>query len=241
MIVRSPINDPQRLLAGILAITIRSMLSWLRSRGVFFALNLGVVLLLIWLVAPLFVHRSNSPIVFGRYSVGYALYLGFWILAIGLYVLVSLMGSGRLNASCFVGVSRFLVVGELYVRWSGGGASSNFPAQDVFRLPQPYVEFAGTPNATLTGPLSMGGSVADSTMTLNALGFRGDLPRMPKGDEVRVIVLGGSAAFNGAPLRNSIAGWLERLAHDAGETHVRVYNWGVTSYVSGQELAVLVN
>jgi hypothetical protein len=45
----------------------------------------------------------------------------------------------------------------------------------------------------------------------------------------------------GSPLERSLPGELERAFRESGRTDVRVYNWGVLSYVSGQELSLLAH
>jgi hypothetical protein len=76
---------------------------------------------------------------------------------------------------------------------------------------------------------------------INELSFRGPVPPAEKGDEYRVIMLGGSTVWGGFPLSRSIAGQLEALFHQEGRRNVRVYNWGVPGFVSGQELSLLTH
>lgn len=102
--------------------------------------------------------------------------------------------------------------------------------------------FGGRPGGVGTDQPQMGGSPG-STFALNDLGLRinGTFERAKKPGEFRVFVLGASTVFNGAPLANSIPGRLEALCHDSGLDSVAVYNCGVVSYVSGQELALLLH
>ncbi len=89
------------------------------------------------------------------------------------------------------------------------------------RQPKPYVMFSGTPGHGL-----------------NARGYRGALAVNPKPiGEYRVMVLGGSTVFEGEP---PISTLVEEQFHAAGYADVRVYNCGVVSSVSGQELARIV-
>ncbi len=93
---------------------------------------------------------------------------------------------------------------------------------DVYRRPRPYVMFSGAP----------GGS------GLNEAGYRGPVAGEPKpAGEYRVCMLGGSTMVEGAP---QIARLVERLFHLEGMSRVKVYNFGVVSSVSGQELAKIV-
>lgn len=89
------------------------------------------------------------------------------------------------------------------------------------RHPQPYVMFGGTPGHGL-----------------NARGYRGPAPMNPKpGGEYRIMLLGGSTVFEGEP---PIAALLEAELRQGGHPDARVYNCGVVSSVSGQELARIV-
>jgi lysophospholipase L1-like esterase len=93
---------------------------------------------------------------------------------------------------------------------------------DVYRRPRPYVMFSGTP----------GGS------GLNEAGYRGPVAAMPKPPgEYRVCMLGGSTLVEGTP---QIGRLVERLFQMEGMSRVKVYNFGVVSSVSGQELAKIV-
>ena len=100
---------------------------------------------------------------------------------------------------------------------------ADYPA-GLTRKPAPYVMFTGAPRQ----------------LDHNALGYRGKLPAREKPtDEFRVLVLGGSAVYGTGPLRLTIPHHLEDLAGRSGRTQVRVYNWGVVSQVSAQELTTL--
>jgi hypothetical protein len=90
------------------------------------------------------------------------------------------------------------------------------------RVPRPYTVF---------GP----GRV-DGLVRTNPLGYRGPLPAMPKGDELRVFVLGGSTVFLGKP---AIPELLEQQLHEHGYGRARVFNWGTVAASSGMELARL--
>jgi len=148
--------------------------------------------------------------------------LAFYALVLGVVAL-------RLRAALL----RVVLLGVLGALLLGEGVTRlvNPPTEDPdYRHPAPYVMFAGHPN----------GVIEDKSITLSALGYR-DAPPLPKPtDEYRVMMLGGSTVFNGAPRAVSIAGALEANLHAAGYGQVRVYNWGVFSVVSGQELAAIL-
>jgi hypothetical protein len=199
--------------------------------------NLSILALLVWLFEPLLHHRSITPAILSRYSVGYAIYLTAWFVFLIAFAILCVTAAPRMNQTIAITVVLIFVCAELYLRVAGPGG---YAGEDAARWPRPYVTFAGKPGARFASPERMGGTGSDRDVVLNRLGFRGDVPVMPKANETRVIVLGSSAAFNGAPLAKSIPGWIERLARESGRSNVRVYNWAVTSYVSGQELALLV-
>lgn len=120
------------------------------------------------------------------------------------------------NVSFYVHPSRKQLVFQhspLCKRFPGGLA----------RYPQPYVGFTGKPKTAL----------------FNELGYRGDLPVLPKpADEYRIFIVGGSAVFLGEP---SIPEAIEQELHKAGQQNARTYNFGVISSVSGMELARILH
>ncbi|HEY8280704.1 MAG TPA: hypothetical protein VIH99_13830 [Bdellovibrionota bacterium] len=90
------------------------------------------------------------------------------------------------------------------------------------RYPRPYVESAGRPN----------------TFNYNELGYRGALPAKTKAKgEIRVFVTGGSTVYYGAPPFSQL---LEETFQAHGYRNVKVFNMGVVSSVSGQELARII-
>lgn len=92
-----------------------------------------------------------------------------------------------------------------------------FPVQ-YYRSPKPYSMFGGKPD----------------TQGLNRLGYKGKEPVTPKMEgEFRVFMLGGSTVLQGNP---SIPILLEKIFHDNGYHQLQVYNFGVVSSVSSQEV-----
>jgi hypothetical protein len=109
-----------------------------------------------------------------------------------------------------------------------------FPVE-VFRKPQPYTMFGGTPNADFEYEDEQGLRQAEK---LNGLGYRGPAPASPKpAGEYRVFMLGGSTVFLGEP---PIPALLEEEFKRHNLPQVKVYNFGVISSVSGMELARIV-
>ena len=215
--------------------------NWFRSRGTFFFLNLLIVTALSWLVVPFFDHVSSNAWIFGRYSPAYFAYLIALTVPVVLLACLVVLGSEQFNRNLLLVVLALFVIGETFARLRSAGTA--YRHNDIYRFPRPYVEFAGEPNgrAIVNNYSQMGASKEDAALVLNELGFRGPLPSKDKGDEFRIIMLGGSTVFNGVPLSNSIAGQLEQLLHRDGYGNARVYNWGVVSFVSGQQLSLLVH
>ncbi|HLA44429.1 MAG TPA: hypothetical protein VJZ27_13385, partial [Aggregatilineales bacterium] len=104
------------------------------------------------------------------------------------------------------------------------------PEDPDYREPAPYIMFAGQPN----------GVIEDKNITLTELGYRDAVPMPKPPDEFRIIILGGSTVFNGSPREVSIAGALESELHAQGYESGRIYNLGIFSTVSGQELATIL-
>lgn len=97
----------------------------------------------------------------------------------------------------------------------------------------PYAVFHGQPHAPFGAPGE----------TLDALGFRNaqaPTPDKPAG-EFRICVIGGSTVVLGSTREATICGRLQHHFHQAGLTHVRVFNFGAISSISGQELSLLVH
>lgn len=92
------------------------------------------------------------------------------------------------------------------------------------RKPEPYTMFKGKRNSKILPEES-----------LNELGYRGSAPSATKGiNEYRIIILGGSTVFAGEP---PITTLLQQQFEANGLSNIRIYNFGVVSSVSSQELA----
>jgi hypothetical protein len=77
---------------------------------------------------------------------------------------------------------------------------------------------------------------------LNAEGFRTREIVNPKpAGEIRIFFLGGSTVIGGYQVETTIPGVVEAQLHANGLPQARTYNFGVLSFVSGQELALLVH
>ncbi len=90
------------------------------------------------------------------------------------------------------------------------------------RQPRPYVMFGGIANGGM----------------FNSQGYIGKVPQIPKKEgEYRIFMLGGSTVVLGNP---PLAELLEQHFAGTGLSHVKIYNYGVVSSVSGQDLARIV-
>jgi lysophospholipase L1-like esterase len=77
-----------------------------------------------------------------------------------------------------------------------------------------------------------------TTETLNARGYRGKLPELTRRKgEYRIFMFGASTVKTGAP---PITELLQRRFAQAGYPNVEVFNFGVTSTTSGEDLARIV-
>lgn len=213
----------------------------LKGKGVLFPINLAIALFLVWLVFPYFHYRSSQPDVFGRYSVRLLILLLAITATITFYAYFAVIGSKRVNRALLLMLIGVFVLAEVTTRLVIRSPRIH-GRQDA--EPRPYVEFVNKPNTIFSAYEFLFVSPENAPneySTTNEMGFRGAVPPLPKTGEYRIIVLGGSTAFAGFPLSNSIAGQLESLFHKEGRNDVRVYNWGVPAYISGQELSLLTH
>lgn len=105
---------------------------------------------------------------------------------------------------------------------------TNPSAEDPdYRQGSPYIMFAGRPN----------GLIEKNNIRLTPLGYRDEVLMPKPASEYRIIMLGGSTVFLGEP---AIPAALESILAVIGHPNVQVYNWGVFSVVSGQELATIL-
>lgn len=143
------------------------------------------------------------------------------VLVLGLLALV-LRGSRKANVVAALVVGALLVAGQI---WLHPRRVSEYPASST-RHPVPYVMFTGLPGAD----------------DHNALGYRGREPARPKPPgEHRILVVGGSAVYGKGQPELTIPFQLQQLARRRASRDTKVYNWGVVSQVSGQELATIAH
>ena len=198
--------------------------SVIARKGVLFPINhLVLAPLAIWLVLQIAMPDG----------VGNKRNLAVRLLALGcvaIFGYLSLVLGRRGNARllpCFVATC---IAGEIAMRAMGSfGTGSDLE----WREPRPYFMFGGPTDRRIR-----------RQMRLNDEGFRieGEVAVPKPADEIRIFVMGGSTvlALDGS-LAQSIPGVMERELRAGGLPRARVYNFGVTSFVSGQELALLVH
>ena len=139
----------------------------------------------------------------------------------------------RLALLTVVSIVGSAAVLEIASRWLAPAVSPierRFPIE-LTRVPRPYTMFGGAPHAEMLFG-------TDRAERLNANGYRGrsaDAPRIP--GELRVFALGGSTLFLG---ERSIPELLEAELRRRGLEGATVFNYGVISSVSSQDLVRLV-
>jgi hypothetical protein len=173
-----------------------------------------------------------------RYQVVRLLALG----CVGIFGNLSLVLGRRGNARVLLCFAATCVAAEILMRALGSygvGAKNDRP----WREPRPYFMFGGPTDGrtvTLLPQMEDGGG---RPIRLNAEGFRieRDIVNPKPADEVRIFVLGGSTVVLGKPVEATIPAVIEAHLREIGLPQARVYNFGVVSFVSGQELALLVH
>jgi len=106
------------------------------------------------------------------------------------------------------------------------GAEEYFPSE-VYFAPSPYVMYKGTSDRDL-----------QKQFGLNALGYRGAVPEIPKTrSEFRIFIIGGSTVLNGNPSTSEL---LQEYFHQAGRLDVKVYNFGVAASTLRMDIARFV-
>jgi hypothetical protein len=147
----------------------------------------------------------------------------------------------RGNARLLLHFAAACVCGEVVLRTMGSfgaGVKNDRP----WREPRPYFMFGGPTNGRTVNLLPAMDEGAGRAIRLNAEGFRTREIVTPKpADELRIFFVGGSTVIGGYEVETTIPGVVEAHLHANGLTRARTYNFGVLSFVSGQELALLVH
>lgn len=150
-----------------------------------------------------------------------------------LYAFSIFRGSSMQNRRLFFWVAGILVVFEVLLVLTN---ESSPYEDDVFRYPSPYMHFTAKPGIEIDANPHMADT--QHPIRINEYGMRveTDINAAAPG-VLKVFVLGGSTVFNGTPLSSTIPGLLQERLGDG----YRVYNFGGVSYVSGQELDLLMH
>jgi lysophospholipase L1-like esterase len=211
---------------------------YVADRPVSFWLNAAATAVWLYLVWPLF-----DPVFFNSI---YAVYLTILTLPALGYAYLALVGGRRINTGLLVTCVCIFAIGEICLRLRTPAPENRWAAPIVTggRHLHPYYMFTGVPDSSgQVVPQQGGANAPDNIYRLNSLGFRIERPFIkskPVG-ELRIFVLGGSTVFQGAPLAKTIPGQIESELLDRGFSRARVYNFGIVSAVSGQELALLTH
>src|SRR5262249_45528181 len=160
------------------------------------------------------------------------------------YAYLTLIGGKKVNIGLLIACVFAFTLGETYLRLWVPAPEQRWSGPIVTNGQHPYYMFTGAPDSSgRMIPQQGGAKDADNNYRLNSLGFRIERPLIkskPEG-EVRIFVLGGSSVYNGAPLARNIPSQLESELLHHGFFEARVYNFGIVSAVSGQELALLTH
>lgn len=205
-------------------------------KGPWFLINLLVFgVLAVWLALGI----SRSSIVFERQY----LYVRVVALAYAvIFAYLSFVLGRRGNARLLLHFAAACIAGEIVLRMLGSfgaGVKNDRP----WREPRPYFMFGGPTDGRTVNLLPAMDEGAGGAVRLNAEGFRIERPiASPKpADEVRIFFVGGSTVIGGRPIENTIPAVVEAQLRANGLPQARTYNFGVLSFVSGQELALLVH
>jgi hypothetical protein len=212
-----------------------SVRAFIGRKGPWFLVNLLVFGgLAIWLA--LAIARSNG-VLERPYLIVRVIALGYAVI----FAYLSFVLERRGNARLLVHFAAACVCGEIVLRAMGSlgaGVKNDRP----WREPRPYFMFGGPTGGRSVNLLPAMDEGAGRAIRLNAEGFRTREIVTPKpADELRIFFVGGSTVIGGYQVETTIPGVVESYLHANGLPQARTYNFGVLSFVSGQELALLVH
>ena len=210
--------------------------AFIRRKGPLFLINqLVFAALAVWLILAI---ARSSGVLEKPYLYVRVIALGYVAIFAYLSLVLERRGNARLllhfAAACFIGEIALRTMGSL-----GAGVKNDRP----WREPRPYFMFGGPTDGRTVNLLPAMDEGAGRSVRLNAEGFRIDREIVnPKpADEVRIFFVGGSTVIGGRPVETTIPAVVEAHLQTNGLPHARAYNFGVLSFVSGQELALLVH
>ena len=209
--------------------------AFIARKGPWFLINVSVFgALAVWLA--LGIARANS--VFEQsYLIVRIVALGYAVI----FAYLSFVFERRGNARLLLHFAAAAVCGEIILRTMGSlgaGVKNDRP----WREPRPYFMFGGPTKGQAVNLLPAMDEGVGRAIRLNAEGFRTREIVTPKpADEVRIFFVGGSTVIGGYEVETTIPGVVETHLHANGLPQARTYNFGVLSFVSGQELALFVH
>ena len=213
---------------------------FLKSKGLFFPLNLCIACIAGFLLSPVLHHQSEHPIVY-TYGIKYLLYLILLSTPLIFFLLFTFIAGSKTNRNLFLSILFIFIALECSLRIL---RPEHGFSVDAWYHTKPYVMFTGKPNSEVYGnPAMCDKGQENEPLRFGDLGFRIETKiskEKPPG-EYRIMMIGGSTVVGGVPLSNSIPSQIELQFHKAGFTRARVYNFGVVSYQSGQELSLLLH
>jgi lysophospholipase L1-like esterase len=212
-----------------------SVRAFIARKGPWFLINQLVFgALAVWLA--LAIARSNG--VFEQsYQIVRVIAFGYAVI----FAYLSFVLERRGNSRLLLHFAAACVGGEIVLRTMGSfgaGVKNDRP----WREPRPYFMFGGPTDGRTVNLLPAMDEGVGRAIRLNAEGFRTREIVNPKpADEVRIFFVGGSTVIGGYQVEMTIPGVVEAHLHASGLPHARTYNFGVLSFVSGQELALFVH
>jgi lysophospholipase L1-like esterase len=224
------------LFGGIPVKIIEAARALIARKGPLFLINQLVFGALgVWLLFTI----TRSSIVWERQYL-YVRVIAFWYAVIFAYL--SFVLERRGNARLLLHFAAACVAGEILLRAMGSygvGIKNDRP----WREPRPYFMFGGPTDGRTVNLLPQMDEGAGRAIRLNAEGFRieREIVNPKPADEIRIFVLGGSTVVGGRPVTATIPAVIEAHLKANGLPQARVYNFGVLSFVSGQELSLLVH
>jgi hypothetical protein len=161
---------------------------------------------------------------------------------VGIFGNLSLVLWRRGNARLLLCFAATCLAAEILMRVLGSfgvGAKNDRP----WREPRPYFMFGGPSDGRTLSLLPQMDDGGGRPIRLNAEGFRieREIINPKPASELRIFVLGGSTVVLGKPIEATLPRLIEAHLQANGLPQARVYNFGVVSFVSGQELALLVH
>jgi lysophospholipase L1-like esterase len=216
------------------------ILKFFKSKGLFFPLNLCVAGIALFLLSPVLRHQSEHPLIH-TYGIKYLIFLFLLSLPLIGFLALSLVSKSKTNRNLFLSILCIFIALECSLRVLRPEHSFSV---DAFYHPKPYVMFTGKPDSEVLGnPAMCDKGQKNEPIRFGDLGFRIETritKEKPPG-EYRIMMIGGSTVLGGVPLSNSIPAQIELQLRKAGIARARVYNFGVVSYQSGQELSLLLH